>query len=164
MLSESVLARASTRCWRTELGTHHADLRREAAALIAVKPASALLYATAVWWYGCGVGVWACVLWWDERCDGLTKRFVQVFRLTDPIDKVNFSTGSASRIAQSKIVEKKTIFRLFLHNRKRAFSTQLFSTCYTIEKEIFRLNVFALSDSTGYFFDFFDWICQSKKF
>ena len=33
----------------------HADLRREAAAVIAVKPASALLYNTAVWYL-----VWVC--------------------------------------------------------------------------------------------------------
>ena len=50
-----------------------ADLRREVTSVIA-KPASApcmiLMCGT---WYGC-VGVWVCVLWWDERCDGLKKR------------------------------------------------------------------------------------------
>ena len=42
----------------------HADLRREATAVIA-KAASALLYDTAVWYlvWVCGrVGVWVCVL------------------------------------------------------------------------------------------------------
>ena len=46
----------------------HADLRRDATAVIA-NAASALLYDTAVWtWFGC-VGVWVCILWWDELCD-----------------------------------------------------------------------------------------------
>ena len=52
----------------------HADLRREATAVIA-KAASALLYDTAVWylvWVFGRVGV--CVLWWDERCDGFKKQ------------------------------------------------------------------------------------------
>ena len=46
----------------------HADMRREATTVIA-KPASALLYDTAV-----GYLIWVCghvgVCWWDERCDG----------------------------------------------------------------------------------------------
>ena len=46
----------------------HADLRREATAVIA-KAAPALLYDTAVWYL-----VWVCVLWWDERCDGFKKQ------------------------------------------------------------------------------------------
>ena len=50
----------------------HADLRQEAAAMIA-KAASALLYDTAVWYL---VWVWGRVgvLWWDERCDGFKKQ------------------------------------------------------------------------------------------
>ena len=56
----------------------HADLRREATAVIA-KPASApcmvLLCGT---WYGC-VGVWVCIWWWDERCDGLKKQAYDFF-------------------------------------------------------------------------------------
>ena len=43
-----------------ELGMHHADLRREAAAVIAAKPASELLYDIAVWYLGWGMGVWPC--------------------------------------------------------------------------------------------------------
>ena len=45
---------------------------------------------TAVWytWYGC-VGVWVCVLWWDERYDGLEMEvqmfFNWAFRLADPV-------------------------------------------------------------------------------
>ena len=53
----------------------HADLRREATAMIA-KAAPALLNDIAVShgsWYGC-VGVWVCVLWWDEQCDGFKKQ------------------------------------------------------------------------------------------
>ena len=51
----------------------HADLRREATAVIA-KPALPLLYDTAAVWYlvpGMGAGV--CALWWEERCNGLKK-------------------------------------------------------------------------------------------
>ena len=42
------------RCWRAELGVCHADLRLAATAVIA-KPASALLFDTAVWNL-----VWVC--------------------------------------------------------------------------------------------------------
>ena len=35
---------------------HHADLAPEAAAVIAAKPASALLYDTAVWYLVCACG------------------------------------------------------------------------------------------------------------
>ena len=51
----------------------HTDLRRETTAVIA-KAASALLYDTAVWYLVWVCGVWVCVLWWDERCDGFTKQ------------------------------------------------------------------------------------------
>ena len=44
----ALLPSYDARCWRVELGLRHADLRREAAAVIAAKPASALLYDTAV--------------------------------------------------------------------------------------------------------------------
>ena len=43
-----------TCCWRAELGVRHADLRREATAVIA-KAAWSLLYDTAVWYL-----VWVC--------------------------------------------------------------------------------------------------------
>ena len=49
-----LLLSCDTCCWRAELGVRHADLRREATAVIA-KAASALLYDTAVWYL-----VWVC--------------------------------------------------------------------------------------------------------
>ena len=52
----ALLPSYDTRCWRAELRMRHADLRRESAAVIAAKPASALLYGvTAVWYL-----VWVC--------------------------------------------------------------------------------------------------------
>ena len=45
----------TTRCWRAELGMRHADLQREATAVIA-KPESALLYVTTAVWSL----VWVC--------------------------------------------------------------------------------------------------------
>ena len=51
----ALLPSYDTRCWRAELGLRNADLQREAAAVIAAKPASAMLYDTAVWYL-----VWAC--------------------------------------------------------------------------------------------------------
>ena len=65
-IMRAILLSCDTRCWRAELGVRHADLRREATAVI-VKAASTLLYDTAVW---CLVCVWVCALWWDDRCDG----------------------------------------------------------------------------------------------
>ena len=51
----------------------HADLRREAAAVITAKPASALLQDTVVL---PGLGVWECLLlWWDERWDEFKNAF-----------------------------------------------------------------------------------------
>ena len=50
----ALLPSCDTRCWRAELGVRHADWRREATAVIA-KPASALLYDTALWYL-----VWVC--------------------------------------------------------------------------------------------------------
>ena len=50
----ALLPSCDTRCWQSEQGVRHADLRREATAVIA-KPASALLYDTAVWYL-----VWVC--------------------------------------------------------------------------------------------------------
>ena len=35
-------------------------------------------------WYGC-VGVWVCVLWWDDRCDGLKKTSEKLFQLNFPL-------------------------------------------------------------------------------
>ena len=40
------------------------------------------------------MGVWVCVLLLDEQCDGFKKQVVnffdRAFRLTDPVDKVEF--------------------------------------------------------------------------
>ena len=73
----------------------HADLRREATAVIA-RAASALLYDTAVVWYlvwvcGC-VGVWLCFMWWDERWVHKTgvNLFRLSFRLADRVEKFKF--------------------------------------------------------------------------
>ena len=81
----------------------HAELRREAAAVIAAKQASALLFDSAVWYlvYGC-VGVWVCV-WWDERRDRFKNTFSADFldlqiQSKYPVE-TTFSTGSASQIA-----------------------------------------------------------------
>ena len=53
------------------LRTMHADLRRKAAAVVAAKPASARLYATAAVWYLVWVrGRVGVYLWRVEQCDG----------------------------------------------------------------------------------------------
>ena len=112
----------------------HADLRREATAVIA-KSASALLYDTAVWYpmWVCGrVGVCFAV--------GLAMRWVQdtsanvfdrVFGLADPVEKVKFFDWIPKQVGktQSKNVESKESFfdcvRMpdFDFSRKRPFST-----------------------------------------
>ena len=53
----------------------HFDLRRQATAVIAAKPASALLCDTAMWCVVRVWGVWGGVLGWDERCDGFKNMF-----------------------------------------------------------------------------------------
>ena len=110
----------------------HADLRREATAVI-VKPASALLYDTAVWYL-----VWACgcVLcgWMSDAMD--KKNTCNTFS-TDFFDwqikskKSSFSTRSLSRKTQSKKVESKMLFfdccarkPELGFSRKRPFSTE----------------------------------------
>ena len=50
----------------------HADLQQEAAAVVAAKPVSALLYDT---WYCCVVPGMGVCLWWDGRCHGLKNPF-----------------------------------------------------------------------------------------
>ena len=65
----------------------HADLRREATALIAKRASASCMILCCV---VPGVGVWVGVWWWDERCDGLKKHIVKLFRLS-------FSTGGSSR-------------------------------------------------------------------
>ena len=76
-----------------------ADLRREAAAVIAAKPASALLYDSAVW----------CLVWVCGRvgvlCGGMGDAMGYKIRF-----RLTFSTGFASRIAQSKKVASKLLF------------------------------------------------------
>ena len=55
----ALLPSCDTHCWRAELGMHHADLLREATAVIA-KPASApCMILQCGTWYGC-VLVWPC--------------------------------------------------------------------------------------------------------
>ena len=78
----------------------HADLRREATAVIA-KPASApCMVLPCGTWYGC-VGVWVCVWWWDERCDGsknkCKKFWTEFFDWQIQPKKSTFSTRSPSR-------------------------------------------------------------------
>ena len=71
----------------------HADLRRESTAVIG-KPASALLYDTAVWylvWVRGRVGVCFAVgraMRWVQTTG--VNFFDRVFRLADPVEKVMF--------------------------------------------------------------------------
>ena len=90
----------------------HDDLRREAAAMIAAKPASALLCATAVVWYlvwvGGRAGVWVCVLWWNERCDGfkytLSTNFFRLDKPVEPLSRQKLSRKSSrSKVQESPI-------------------------------------------------------------
>ena len=112
----ALLPSCDTRCWRAELGMRHADLLREATAVIAT-PASALcMILQCGTWYGC-VAVWLCgcvFWWWDEGCDRLKntcKTFsTEFFDWRIQSKKSSFSTGSASRNSQSKKVESKKPF------------------------------------------------------
>ena len=128
-----LLPSCDTRCWRAELGWRHANLRREATAVL-VKPASALLYDAAVWYlvWVCGrVGVW----WWDERCDGFKTHVI--FFLTEffyqqiQSKKSTSSTGFSGRKIQSKKFNRKIFFgrvrkaRLGLRSKKAVFDCQL---------------------------------------
>ena len=89
--TRAVAVVCDTHCRRAELGVRHADSQREATAVIA-KPASVLLYDTAVWYLVC---VWACGC---VFCDGMSdamgsKSRCKLFRLS-------FSTGRSSRKSQ----------------------------------------------------------------
>ena len=64
-------ASCDTRCWRAELGMRHADLLREATAVIATPTSAPCMILQCGTWYGC-VAVWPCG-WWDERCDRFKK-------------------------------------------------------------------------------------------
>ena len=72
----ALLPSCGTRCWRAELEMRHADMLREATAVIATLASVPCMILQGVTWYAwvCGrVTVWVCVLWWDERCDGFKK-------------------------------------------------------------------------------------------
>ena len=98
-----------TRCWRGEIEMRCADLRREVAAVIAAKPASALLYDTAVW-YARGMVVWACGC---VFCGGMrdamgSKTFsIEQIRPTSLI-QLDMSAGLLIR----KSLSRKALFRL----------------------------------------------------
>ena len=122
----ALLPLCDTRCWRAELGMRHADLLREATAVIATPASAPCMILQCGAWYGC-VGVWVCVWWWDERCDRFNKR-VKLFRLNCQSKESSFATGSASRNSQSKKIESNKPFfdvrKLNLgFSRKRPFST-----------------------------------------
>ena len=115
----ALLPSCDTRCWRAELGMHHADLLREATAGIAKQASVSALCDTAVWYlvWVCGrVAVWVCVWWWDGRCNRLKNTLTCKTFSTEFFDwriqskKSSFSTGSASRNSQSKKVESKKPF------------------------------------------------------
>ena len=98
----------------------HADLRRVAAAVIAAKPASALLYDATVWY----------LVWVRGRVCfvvGLAMRWAQ--KTGRKLFRPSFSTWLPSRKTQSKKVEsKKPLFDCVRKpdlgfSRKRPFST-----------------------------------------
>ena len=68
----ALLPSCDTRCWRAGLGMRHADLLREATAVIATLASAPCMILQCGTWYGC-VAVWVCVWWWDERCDRFKK-------------------------------------------------------------------------------------------
>ena len=107
---------------------HHADLLREATAVMSHASVSAL-YDTAVWYlvWMCGrVGVCLVVGW---AMASVKKTRLEVFRLSFRLEEVEFSTGSARRNSQSKKVESKKPFFDCVRkpnlgfSRKRPFST-----------------------------------------
>ena len=106
-----------TRCWRAELGMRHAGLRRDAAAVIAATPASALLYDTAMWYTGDVVWVRACG---RVFCGGMSDAMDSKTRF-----RLNFSRGRCSR--------KSNFFRLDLHveslSRKKTHRKSSFGLC-----------------------------------
>ena len=64
--SRAILPSCDTRCWRAELGMRHADLLREATAVIP-KLALALCIILLYLVWVCGrVAVCVCVWWWHE--------------------------------------------------------------------------------------------------
>ena len=97
--SRALLPSCDTRCWRAELGMHHADLLREATAVIA-KPAPApcmiLLCGT---WYGC-VAVWPC----GRVCLVVGRAMRSVQKTRGKLFRLSFSTGGSS--------PKSRVFRL----------------------------------------------------
>ena len=80
----------------------HADLRRKAA-VIAAKPAFALLY-TAVWYLVPGMGVWACGCVFGG---GMNDAMSETFRLSNPTRTPNRIDGFFDWICQSDCSVKK---------------------------------------------------------
>ena len=121
-------ASCDTRCWRAELGMRHADLLREATAVIATSASAPFMIMHCGTWYGCAA-VWPCeCVFGGGMNDAIgSKNTCKTF--FDRVLKSSFSTGSASRNAQSKKVESKKPFfdcvrKLDLgFSRKGPFST-----------------------------------------
>ena len=87
----ALLPSCNTRCWRAELGMRHADLLREATAVIS-KPASApCMILQCGTWYGC-VAVWSCGCVFGGGMSDVIgqKTCVKLFRLEDPVEKNKF--------------------------------------------------------------------------
>ena len=105
--NRALLPSCDTRCWRAELGMRHADLLREATAVIATPASAPCMILQCGTWYGC-VAVWPCgCVFGGEMNDAIgSKNTCKTFRLT-------FSTGSASRNSQLKKVETKKTFFIF---------------------------------------------------
>ena len=55
----TLLPSCDTRCWRAELGMRHADMLREATAVIATPASAPCMILQCGAWYGC-VAVWPC--------------------------------------------------------------------------------------------------------
>ena len=95
----ALLPSCDTRCWRAELGIRHADLLREATAVIATPASAPCITLQCGTWYGC-VAVWPCGRTFStEFFDGRIQS-----------KNSTFSTESASRNSQSKKVESKKPF------------------------------------------------------
>ena len=113
----ALLPSFDTRCWRAELGMRHADLLREATAVIATPASAPCMILQCGTWYGC-VAVWPCgcvfgggmndAIGSKNTCKTFSTEFFD-WRIQSK--KSSFSTGSASRNSQSKKVgSKKAVF------------------------------------------------------
>ena len=113
----------------------HADLLREATAVMATPASAPCMILQCGTWYGC-VTVWPCgCVFGYGMNDAIGSKNTCDFFLTEFVDwriqskKSSFSTGSSSRNSQSKkVASKKPLFdcvrKLDLgYSRKRPFST-----------------------------------------